>query len=306
MKGILLAGGAGTRLHPITKAVSKQLLPIYDKPLVYYPLSSLMLAGIRDILIITTPEDQGSFQRLLGGGERLGLTLRYVAQPSPGGIAQAFVLGREFIGEESVALALGDNVFYGHEFPLAVRRAAARVDGATVFAAQVSDPERYGVVSFDAGGRAVAIQEKPRVPQSHWAVTGLYFYDNEVVSIASSLKPSSRGELEITDVNLEYMRRGELRVERFGRGIAWLDTGTPESLLQASSFIQTLEKRQGLKVACIEEIAYRMGFISGDALVSLADDLQSSSYGQYLRRLVEEELSPPIAGSALGSGHDGT
>jgi glucose-1-phosphate thymidylyltransferase len=304
MKGLLLAGGAGTRLHPITKAVSKQLLPVYDKPLVYYPLSSLMLAGIRDILIITTPEDQTSFQRLLGDGERLGLSLRYVEQPSPGGIAQAFLLAREFLAKDAAALALGDNVFYGHEFPLAVRRAAARAEGATVFAAQVRDPERYGVVSFDAQGRAVAIEEKPRAPQSHWAVTGLYFYDNEVVSIASSLTPSDRGELEITDVNLEYMRRGKLRVERFGRGIAWLDTGTPESLLQASSFIQTLEKRQGLKVACIEEIAYRMGFISSDALARLAEELQSSSYGQYLIRLVAEELPPPRAMSALGSGHD--
>jgi glucose-1-phosphate thymidylyltransferase len=293
MKGILLAGGAGTRLHPITKAVSKQLLPIYDKPLVYYPLSSLMLAGIRDILVITTPEDQALFQRLLGGGERLGLALRYIAQPSPGGIAQAFLLGRAFIGDDSTALALGDNVFHGHDFPLAVRRAAAHAEGATIFAAQVRDPERYGVVSFDAEGRAVTLEEKPKVPRSQWAVTGLYFYDAEVVSIASCLKPSKRGELEITDVNLEYMRRGKLRVERFGRGIAWLDTGTPESMLQAASFIQTLEERQGLKVACIEEIAYRMGFISGDAFVKLAEELQRSSYGQYLKRLVEEELPPP-------------
>ncbi len=290
MKGILLAGGAGTRLHPITKAVSKQLLPIYDKPLVYYPLSSLMLAGIRDILVITTPEDQASFQRLLGDGERLGLALRYVAQPSPGGIAQAFPLGREFIGDDAVALALGDNVFYGNDFPLAVRRAAEREEGATIFAAQVSDPERYGVVSFDAESRVVAIEEKPKLPQSHWAVTGLYFYDNEVVSIASALEPSPRGELEITDVNVEYMRRGKLRVERFGRGIAWLDTGTPEAMLQASSFIQTLEVRQGLKVACVEEIAYRMGLISADALVRLAEELQNSSYGMYLKRLVDEEL----------------
>jgi glucose-1-phosphate thymidylyltransferase len=304
MKGILLAGGAGTRLHPITKAVSKQLLPIYDKPLVYYPLSSLMLAGIRDILIITTPEDQASFQRLLGGGERLGLALSYAVQPSPGGIAQAFLLGREFIADDSAALALGDNVFYGNDFPLAVRRAAEREDGATVFAAQVSDPERYGVVSFDAEGRAIAIEEKPMVPQSHWAVTGLYFYDREVVSIASSLEPSRRGELEITDVNIAYMRRGKLRVERFGRGIAWLDTGTPESMLQASSFIQTLEVRQGLKVACVEEIAYRLGFISGDELVDLADELRNSSYGQYLKRLVDEELPIRRAESALGGGND--
>jgi glucose-1-phosphate thymidylyltransferase len=304
MKGILLAGGAGTRLHPITKAVSKQLLPIYDKPLVYYPLSSLMLAGVRDILIITTPEDQSSFKRLLGGGERLGLDLQYVAQPSPGGIAQAFLLGREFIGEDTVALALGDNVFYGNDFPLAVRRAADRTHGATIFAAQVSDPERYGVVSFDTEGRAVAIEEKPKVPKSHWAVTGLYFYDSDVVAIASSLQPSPRGELEITDVNIAYMKQGRLRVERFGRGIAWLDTGTPESMLQASSFIQTLEMRQGLKVACVEEIAYRMGFISGDALVRLADELKSSSYGEYLQRLVDEELEPRRVAPAFGSGHD--
>jgi glucose-1-phosphate thymidylyltransferase len=292
MKGILLAGGAGTRLHPITKAISKQLLPIYDKPLVYYPLSSLMLAGVRDILVITTPDDQVSFQRLLGGGERLGLHLSYVTQPSPGGIAQAFLLGREFIGVDTVALALGDNVFYGHDFPLALRRAAQRSDGATVFAAQVRDPERYGVVSFDREGRAVTIEEKPDAPKSHWAVTGLYFYDNDVVSIASVLRPSKRGELEITGVNAEYLRRGKLHVERFGRGIAWLDTGTPESMLQASSFIQTLEERQGLKVGCIEEIAYRMGFISADGLIALADELRGSSYGQYLGRLVDEELRP--------------
>ncbi len=290
MKGILLAGGAGTRLHPTTKAISKQLLPIYDKPLVYYPLSSLMLAGIREILVITTPDDQVSFQRLLGNGERLGLNLSYVAQLSPGGIAQAFLLGREFIGRDPVALALGDNVFYGHDFPLALRRAAQRSEGATVFAAQVRDPERYGVVSFDGAGRAVAIEEKPREPKSHWAVTGLYFYDNDVVSIASDLKPSKRGELEITDVNATYMHRGKLHVERFGRGIAWLDTGTPDTMLQASSFIQTLEERQGLKVACIEEIAYRMGFISREALMALANELRGSSYGQYLGHFVDEEL----------------
>jgi glucose-1-phosphate thymidylyltransferase len=293
MKGILMAGGAGTRLHPITKAISKQLLPVYDKPLVYYPLSSLMLAGIREILVITTPEDQASFQKLLGGGERLGLTLHYLAQPSPGGIAQAFLIGREFIGRDAVALALGDNVFYGHDFPAALRRAAHRTEGATVFAAQVRDPERYGVVSFDAEGHAVSIEEKPKTSRSHWAVTGLYFYDNQVVSIASALRPSKRGELEITDVNETYLRRGKLEVERFGRGIAWLDTGTPESMLQASSFIQTLEERQGLKVACLEEIAYRMGLITVDAFVALANELRASSYGQYLARLVDEELTLP-------------
>jgi glucose-1-phosphate thymidylyltransferase len=289
VKGILLAGGAGTRLHPVTKAVSKQLLPVYDKPLVYYPLSSLMLAGIRDILVITTPDDQASFRRLLGSGDKIGLQLDYVAQPSPGGIAQAFLLGRQFIGTDRVALALGDNVFYGHDFPLAMRRAAVRSEGATIFAAQVRDPERYGVIEFDEQGVATSIEEKPKVPKSHWAVTGLYFYDNEVVSIASSLAPSKRGELEITDVNASYLIGGKLHVERLGRGIAWLDTGTPESMLQASSFIQTLEERQGLKVGCIEEIAYRMGFIGRDALVGLADEQRGSSYGQYLVRLVEEE-----------------
>jgi glucose-1-phosphate thymidylyltransferase len=289
LKGIVLAGGSGTRLHPITRGISKQLVPIYDKPLVYYPLSSLMLAGIRDILVITTPEDQPLFQRLLGDGSDLGVALSYAAQPTPGGIAQAFLIGHDFIGGDRVALALGDNVFYGHDFPTALRSAAKREDGATVFAAQVRDPERYGVVTFDRQGRAVDIEEKPARPRSYWAVTGLYFYDSEVVSIASSLKPSARGELEITDVNRAYMTRGKLHVERFGRGIAWLDTGTPESMLQASSFIQVIEDRQGLKVGCLEEIAYRMGFVTLDRLASMAEKLSKSEYGKYLARIVDEE-----------------
>jgi glucose-1-phosphate thymidylyltransferase len=289
VKGIILAGGSGNRLHPMTAAVSKQLLPVYDKPLVYYPLSSLMLAGIRDVLVITRPSDQALFQQLLGDGGTLGMSLRYTTQPSPDGLAQAFILGKDFIGRDAVALALGDNVFYGHDFPTVLRAARGRTEGATIFATQVSDPERYGVVAFDREGRAVGIEEKPKVPKSRWAVTGLYFYDNEVVSMASSLKPSARGELEITDVNCTYLERGRLKVERLGRGIAWLDTGTPESLLQAASFIQTLEVRQGLKVACVEEIAFRMGFISIDDLARAAKQLGSSAYGQYLARVIEEE-----------------
>jgi glucose-1-phosphate thymidylyltransferase len=288
-KGIILAGGSGTRLYPITRAVSKQLIPIYDKPLVYYPLASLMLAGIREILVITTPQDQAAFQHLLQDGSPWGLHLSYVVQPCPDGLAQAFLLGREFIGRDAVALALGDNLFYGHDLPPLLRQAAARDRGATVFASQVRDPERYGVVEFDRHGRAIDLVEKPKAPKSHWAVTGLYFYDNEVVEIAANLKPSARGELEITDVNQVYLARERLYVERLGRGIAWLDTGTPESLLQASSFIQTLEERQGLKVACIEEIAYRMGFISLEQLARRADELKKSAYGQYLYRLLGEE-----------------
>ncbi len=288
-KGIILAGGSGTRLYPITCAVSKQLIPIYDKPLVYYPLASLMLAGIREILVITTPQDQTAFQHLLRDGSQWGLHLNYIVQPSPDGLAQAFLLGREFIGRDAVALALGDNIFYGHDLPPLLRRAASRDRGATVFASQVRDPERYGVVEFDRHGRAISLVEKPKAPKSHWAVTGLYFYDNDVIEIAAGLKPSARGELEITDVNRAYLAQERLHVERLGRGIAWLDSGTPESLLQASTFIQTLEERQGLKVACIEEIAYRMGFISLDQLARQADELKKSVYGQYLYRLLDEE-----------------
>ncbi len=286
-KGIILAGGAGTRLHPITLAVSKQLVPVYDKPLVYYPLSTLMLAGLRDILMITTPEDQPAFQRLLGDGSGLGLAISYAVQPSPDGLAQAFVIGRDFIGNDPSALALGDNVFYGDRFSDSLRRAAARSIGATVFAYQVSDPERYGVVEFDAAGRALGIEEKPKVPRSTWAVTGLYFYDNDVVEIAANLEPSPRGELEITDVNSAYLDRGTLHTERLGRGMAWLDTGTPDSLLQASNFIQVLEQRQGLKVACLEEIAYRMGFITLDDLARIAATMKKNAYGQYLLKVAE-------------------
>jgi glucose-1-phosphate thymidylyltransferase len=291
IKGIVLAGGSGTRLHPITLAVSKQLAPVYDKPLVYYPVSSLMLAGIRDVLVITTPEDQPAFQRLFGDGSALGMAISYAAQPSPDGLAQAFLVGRDFIGRDSVALALGDNIFYGDRFSELLRRAASRSHGATVFAYQVSDPERYGVVEFDPHGRAIGIDEKPEVPRSTWAVTGLYFYDNDVVEIARALTPSPRGELEITDVNREYLARGSLQIERLGRGMAWLDTGTPDSFLQAANFIQVLEKRQGLKVACLEEIAYRMGFISRDDLARLCAGMKKNSYGAYLERILDAVAS---------------
>jgi glucose-1-phosphate thymidylyltransferase len=287
-KGIILAGGAGTRLYPVTLAVSKQLVPIYNKPMVYYPLSTLMLAGIRDILVITTPRDSDAFRRLLGDGRHLGLSIDYAVQPSPEGLAQAFLIGAEFIGAGGVALALGDNVFYGHGFPESIQRAVARARGATVFAYWVRDPQRYGVVEFDDGGRAVGLEEKPAKPRSPWAVTGLYFYDNRVVDIAASLKPSARGELEITDVNLAYLRTGELHVERLGRGTAWLDTGTHEALLQASSFIQALEERQGLMVACLEEIAFRMGWITAADVLRLAEPMSGNSYGEYLRRLVDD------------------
>ena len=289
IKGVILAGGSGTRLYPLTLAMSKQLVPVYNKPMIYYPLSSLMLAGIRTILVITSPQDQTAFQRLLGDGSQLGLRIAYEVQPKPEGIAQAFIIGRRFIGDDRVALALGDNVFYGHGFPEYLKHAAERSRGATVFAYWVRDPERYGVVEFDATSRAVGLAEKPARPRSPYAVTGLYFYDHQVVEIAAGLTPSARGELEITDVNAEYLRRGQLQVEKLGRGIAWLDTGTHEALLQASTFIQTIEDRQGLMVACIEEIAYRMGYITADDVVSIAKPMKDNSYGQYLLRLVEAE-----------------
>jgi glucose-1-phosphate thymidylyltransferase len=289
MKGIVLAGGSGTRLYPITRGASKQLLPIYDKPMIYYPLSTLMLAGIRDILVITTPDDRAQFERLLGDGSQWGIRLAYAAQPKPEGIAQAFLIGAPFIGTDRVALVLGDNIFFGHGLPEILQRAAARAAGATIFAYQVRDPERYGVVSFDAAGRALAIAEKPSIPASRWAVTGLYFFDNEVVRHAGQVKPSGRGELEITDVNLRYLAAGALHVERMGRGFAWLDTGTFESLIDAATFVQTLEERQGMKIACPEEIAYRMGFITRTQLVELARSLSKSGYGDYLMRMVDAE-----------------
>ena len=289
LKGIILAGGSGSRLHPLTRAVSKQLVPIYNEPMVYYPLSTLMLAGIRQILVITTPHDQESFKRLLGDGAELGLQMRYAAQPSPDGLAQAFLIGREFVGRDRVALALGDNLFYGAHFTDYLRSAAARETGATVFGYQVRDPERYGVVELDGQGRAVSIEEKPATPKSSYAVTGLYFYDNQVVDIASTLKPSGRGELEITDVNRAYLERGQLHVEKLARGIAWLDTGTHESLIQAANYIQAIEERQGLMVACLEEIAFRMGYISAADLARLARAMETSTYGQYLFRVLEHE-----------------
>ena len=289
MKGIILAGGSGTRLHPLTRAVSKQLVPVYDKPMVYYPLSTLMLAGIRDILVITTPQDQESFRRLLGDGELLGLRIEYAAQPRPEGLAQAFIIGREFVGGDRVALALGDNVFHGHGLPEVLRNAAERTSGATVFGYRVRDPERYGVVAFDASGRAVHLEEKPTKPRSFWAVTGLYFYDNRVLDIAAALRPSPRGELEITDVNKAYLEAGTLHVEKLGRGYAWLDTGTPESLLHASNFIQTIQERQGLMVACVEEVAYSMGFIDARRVREIAATMKGNAYGQYLLRLLDDE-----------------
>ena len=288
MKGIVLAGGAGTRLYPATLGVSKQLLPVYDKPMVYYPLSTLMLAGIREVLVISTPEDAPAFERLLGGGERFGLDIRYAVQPRPEGIAQAFLIAKDWLAGSSVALALGDNLFFGDGLSAMLRTAATRAEGATVFGYWVSDPERYGVVEFDEEGRARSIEEKPKAPRSHWAVTGLYFYDAQVVDVAASLRPSARGELEITDVNLAYLRRGLLHVERLGRGYAWLDTGTHEALLQAHNFIQAVQERQGLMVACLEEIAFHMGYLGREELLRLARPMDKSAYGRYLTRLAGE------------------
>jgi len=290
MKGIVLAGGSGTRLHPVTQAISKQLLPVYDKPMIYYPLSALMLAGCREILIISTPEDTPRFEQLLGDGARWGLAISYAVQPSPDGLAQAFLIGRDFLAGEGCCLVLGDNIFYGHDFARTLREAAAQTSGATVFAYPVQDPERYGVVEFDADRKAISLEEKPLKPKSRYAVTGIYFYDAQVVGIAESLKPSPRGELEITDVNRWYLERGELRTEVLGRGIAWLDTGTHDWLLEASNFIHTLEHRQGLKVSCPEEIAYRLGYIDETQLRALAAKIGKSTYGQYLLRLLEDAV----------------
>ena len=297
MKGIILAGGSGSRLHPLTRAVSKQLVPIYNKPMVYYPISTLMLAGVRDILVITTPHEQDGFQRLLGDGSDLGLTITYAVQPSPDGLAQAFLIGRDFIDGEDVALGLGDNVFYGAHLSLLLRNAVRQLRGATIFGYQVRDPERYGIVEFDGSGRAIGLEEKPRRPRSSYAVPGLYFYDSRVVGLAEQLKPSPRGELEITDLNRRYLELGELNVVKLGRGVAWLDTGTPESLMQASNFIQAVEERQGLMVACLEEIAYRLDYIDREKLEGLARTLKSSAYGQYLARVLEDESA--TAASAM-------